>query len=81
MCGSGGTAPSFFISVLPGGEWSASRPCRFAPLEAASGTDYTGYRIIPRADQDAVEVTLLGIEPKYLSPKPIAVPNELSTLR
>jgi hypothetical protein len=29
--GSGGIAPPFLISALDGGEWSASRPCRFTP--------------------------------------------------
>jgi hypothetical protein len=29
--GSGGMAPPFMKSALNGGEWSASRPCRFTP--------------------------------------------------
>jgi hypothetical protein len=29
VCGSGGTAPPFLTLALDGGEWSASRPCRF----------------------------------------------------
>jgi hypothetical protein len=28
--GSGGIAPTFLTSALDGGEWSASRPCRFS---------------------------------------------------
>jgi hypothetical protein len=29
--GSGGIAPLLFISILVGGEWSASCPCSFTP--------------------------------------------------
>jgi hypothetical protein len=32
----------FLTSALVGGEWSASRPCRFTAGENASGTHYTG---------------------------------------
>jgi hypothetical protein len=31
-----GECPSFFISTLDEGEWSASRTCRFTPEETAS---------------------------------------------
>jgi hypothetical protein len=31
--GSGGISPPFLTSALDGGEWSASRPCRFTPGE------------------------------------------------
>jgi hypothetical protein len=30
-CRSGGIAPLLLTSTLSGGEWSASRPCRFTP--------------------------------------------------
>jgi hypothetical protein len=40
--GSGGIAPPFFASALDGGEWSASRPCRFTPEERAPGTHQIG---------------------------------------
>jgi hypothetical protein len=33
--GSGGIAPLFWTLALYGGEWSASRPGRFAPWEGA----------------------------------------------
>jgi hypothetical protein len=35
--GSGGIAPPFLTSALDGGEWSASRPCRFTPGERSDG--------------------------------------------
>jgi hypothetical protein len=42
---SGGIAHTLFTSALDGGEWSASRPCRFTPREEPLGT---------RADLDEV---------------------------
>jgi hypothetical protein len=41
-------------SALDGGEWSASRPCRFTPTERAPGTHWTGGWVVPRAVLDAV---------------------------
>jgi hypothetical protein len=41
-------------SALDGGEWSASRPGRFTPRERASGTDWIGGWVGPRAVLDAV---------------------------
>jgi hypothetical protein len=32
----------FLTSALDGGEWLASRPCRFIPWEGASGTHWIG---------------------------------------
>jgi hypothetical protein len=32
----------FLTSALAGGEWSASRPCRFTPGERAPGTHWIG---------------------------------------
>jgi hypothetical protein len=40
--GSGGIAPPFLTSALNGGEWSASRPCRFTPGERKHGTYWIG---------------------------------------
>jgi hypothetical protein len=34
----------FLISALDGGEWTASRPCRFTPGETATGTHCIGAR-------------------------------------
>jgi hypothetical protein len=51
----------FFTSALAGGEWSASRPCRFIP-----GTHWVGDWVDPRAGLDDVEMrkflTLPGLE-------------------
>jgi hypothetical protein len=33
---------------IVGGEWSASRPCRFAPAERAPGTHWRGGRVTSR---------------------------------
>jgi hypothetical protein len=53
--GSGGIAPlNFLTSALDGGEWSASRPGRFAPREKAPGTHWIGGWVGPRAVLDAV---------------------------
>jgi hypothetical protein len=41
-------------SALNGGEWSASRPCRFTPKERATGTHWIGGWVGPRAVLDAV---------------------------
>jgi hypothetical protein len=55
----------FLISALVGGDWSASRPCRFTP-ERAPGTHCTGGRMDPRGCLDDVEkikfLTLPGLE-------------------
>jgi len=41
-------------SALDGGEWSASRPGRFAPRERVPGTHWLGGWVGPRAVLDAV---------------------------
>jgi hypothetical protein len=38
----------FLSSALVGGEWSASRPCRFTPGEKALGTHWKGGWVDPR---------------------------------
>jgi hypothetical protein len=52
---SGGIAPTFLTSALDGGEWSASRPCRFTPGEVAPGTHGIGGWVGPRVGLGAVE--------------------------
>jgi hypothetical protein len=56
----------FLTSALAGGEWSASRPCRFTPGERASGTHCIGGWVRPRAGVDDIEkstfLTLPGLE-------------------
>jgi hypothetical protein len=37
----------FLTSALVGGEWSASRPCRFNPEEGAPGTHWIGGWVDP----------------------------------
>jgi hypothetical protein len=41
-------------SALDGGEWSASRPCRFTPRERSPGTHWIGGWMGPRSGLDAV---------------------------
>jgi hypothetical protein len=45
----------FFISVLVGGEWSASRPGLFTPWERAPGTHWIEGWVGPRAGLDDME--------------------------
>jgi hypothetical protein len=42
-------------SALVGGEWSASRPGRFAAKERASGTHWVGVWVDPKAGLDDAE--------------------------
>jgi hypothetical protein len=47
---------AFLTSALDGGDWSASRPGRFAPTERAPGTHWIGGCVGPRAVLDAVQM-------------------------
>jgi hypothetical protein len=53
--GSGCIAPTFLISALIGGEWSASHPGRFTPGERAPGTHWIGGWVGPRFGLDDVK--------------------------
>jgi hypothetical protein len=61
----------FLTSALAGGEWSASRPCRFTPGERAPSTHWIGGWVGPRAGMDDLEkskfLTLSGLELRPLS--------------
>jgi hypothetical protein len=69
--GGGGIALPFLTSGLDGGEWSASRPCRFTPGEIAPSTHWRGGWVGPRAGLDYVEkrkiLHLSGFEHRPLS--------------
>jgi hypothetical protein len=72
----------FLASALVGGEWSASRPCRFTPGERAPGTQWIGGWVGPRAGLNDVEkrkfLTLPELElrpPLSSSPWPVAIPT------
>jgi hypothetical protein len=52
--GSGCIVPRILILELDGSEWSVSRPCHFAPRERATGTQWIGVWVGPRAGLDAV---------------------------
>jgi hypothetical protein len=56
----------FLTLALVGGEWSASRPNRFAPVERAPGTHWIGCWGDPRVGLDDAEkrkfLTLPGLE-------------------
>jgi hypothetical protein len=47
-------APRILTSALDGGEWSASRPGPFTPVEITPGNHWTGGCVGPRAGLDAV---------------------------
>jgi hypothetical protein len=63
-------------SALVEGEWSTSRPGRFALEEGAPGTLWIGGWVGPRADLDDLEkrkfLTLLGLELKFSVVQPVA---------
>jgi hypothetical protein len=56
----------FLISTLAGGEWSASRPCRFTPGERTPGTRWGEGWLNSTAGLDDAEkkifLTLPGLE-------------------
>jgi hypothetical protein len=69
MKGYGGVDVSihiFLTSALGGGEWSASRPCRFTAGERAPGAHWIEVWVGPTASMDDVEkrkfFTLPGLE-------------------
>jgi hypothetical protein len=55
-------------SALDGGEWSASRPCRFTPREITPGTHWIGGWVGARAGLGDVRkfLTLPGFELRTL---------------
>jgi hypothetical protein len=63
-----------FTSALVGGEWSASRPCRFTPRERTPGTRWIGSWVSPRAGLDYVEKRKLLTAPGLLRPLYLAQP-------
>jgi hypothetical protein len=69
--GSGGMAPLLLTSVLDGGEWSASRLCRFTPVEIATGTHWIRGWVKPKIEKI---LSLLGIERRSFSPKTVSIP-------
>jgi hypothetical protein len=69
---SGGIAPPFSTSVLDGGEWSASCPCRFTPSERAPGKQWKrgwfGHQRRFGRYGEKNNLALPGIEPGESSP-------------
>jgi hypothetical protein len=59
-----------FYLALAGGEWSASRPCRFTPGERAPGTHWIGGWVDPRAgledEENRIFLPLPGLGPRPL---------------
>jgi hypothetical protein len=62
--------------ALGGGDWSASRPGCFIPMEIAAGTHWIGGCVSPRA---SLEISLAGFEPRMLSPQPVATSAPIHT--
>jgi hypothetical protein len=67
--GSGGIASPFLTSALDGGEWSASRPGRFAQGERAPDSNWIGGWMGPRAGLNAVEKRKSSA-PQGIKPRP-----------
>jgi hypothetical protein len=67
------------ISVLDGGEWSASRPSLFTPRERALGTHWIGGWVGPRAVLDIAVVKRKIPSPRLESKTitPIVQPVEI----
>jgi hypothetical protein len=68
---------TFFLTLaLAGGEWSASRLCRFTPEERAPSTHWIGGWVGSRAGLDAVEkrkfLNLPELELRSLCYPPVA---------
>jgi hypothetical protein len=79
-----GQLHAFLTSALDGGEWSASRLCRFTPSERAPGTHWIGGWVGSRAFLDAVAKRKIPspaenrtLEPRSSSPQCSAIPTEL----
>jgi hypothetical protein len=62
-------------SALDGGEWSASRPCRFIPEETATGTHWTEGWVGPRAGLNTV------VKRKKFQPNNNKIYFEISNLK
>jgi hypothetical protein len=73
--GSRGIAPPFLPSALDGGEWSASRPCRFTPGERAPGTHWIGGWVGPGAGLDAEDKRKIVHCPKSNPGRPARSPS------
>jgi hypothetical protein len=77
--GSGDSSIHSFTSVLDGGEWSASRPCRFTPRETAPVTHWIGGWVSPRAVLDAVVKRKMPSPRRESKPRtPIVQPQRLN---
>jgi hypothetical protein len=63
MGGSGCIARPFLTLALDGGEWSASRPCRFTSGETAPCTHRIGDWVGPRAGLDTTGNRTRTVQP------------------
>jgi hypothetical protein len=59
----------FLTSALVGGEWSASHPGRFTPVERAPGTHWTGGLVASRGGLEDVEKRKLLTLPDSTGPR------------
>jgi hypothetical protein len=84
MWESGGIAPALFTSVLGESEWWASRPSLFTPGEIASPVliwqevGWTSELVWMQWSSE--NFAMPGNKPGPFSPKPVAIPTELSRL-
>jgi hypothetical protein len=73
--GVGVEIPVLFILAVVGGEWSASRSCRFTPWVRAPVTDWIGRWLDPRAGLDDIDPSLTRTPtPRSSIPQAVAIP-------
>jgi hypothetical protein len=63
-------APPFLTSALEGGEWPASRPCRFTLGASAPGINWIGGWVGPRAGLNVIDVRKVHCPAKNRTPTP-----------
>jgi hypothetical protein len=66
-------------SALVGGEWSASRPCHFTPVEIALDICWIGGWVNPKAGQEDMEKLIFLILPG-LELLPLCLPVQSQSL-
>jgi hypothetical protein len=64
----GGIAPAFMTSTIDGGEWSASRSCRFTPGEWTAGTHCLEDRATLYVVEKRKTLPLSGMQPRPYNP-------------
>jgi hypothetical protein len=83
-CGSGRIAPVFLTVAVDGGDWSATRLCRFTPRGKSPQSPLDRSLGEPQSRSgrcgEEKDLALPEIEPGSSSPYPIAILTEVSEL-